>query len=311
MKVLLTGVGGQLGAELLPVLESLGEVVAADIVPPPAPPAAFHRLNLGDTDSLNALLEETSPEVIVNAAAYTAVDKAESEPELAHRVNAHAPGLLARWAGRNQAFLLHYSTDYVFDGSSDRPYTESDPPSPLNAYGESKLAGERAISDGGCRHVILRTSWLYSAHGNNFVRTMLRLAGERSHLNVVSDQHGCPTWARNLAGVSGVIIERMAVPGAAGPDIEQPPSGIYHYCDKPATTWYDFANSIFHAAAAMGLLGRLPQVEAVTSAQFQTTAIRPRNSVLDTRRIERVFRIEPARLETSLAACLEDMGVDD
>lgn len=305
MRILLTGASGQLGTELLPVLAPLGSVVSADVVAPGSTPRDFHHLNLTDAKALDALLAEVRPEVIVNAAAYTAVDKAESEGTLAHEINAAAPARLAKWAAANDAFLLHYSTDYVFDGKGDRPYQESDTASPLNAYGESKLAGERAIGDSDCRHVILRTSWIYSAHGNNFLRTMLRLAKERSHLNIVNDQHGCPTWARNLAGVSRVVIERMCAPAPGANDL--PDTGVYHYCDSPPTTWYDFANSIFQAAAARGLLDRLPQVEAVTSSQFQTAATRPRNSVLDTRRIERVFRIEPARLEPSLAACLEEL----
>lgn len=308
MKLLLTGASGQLGTELLPVLAPLAEVLAADVVEPASRPESFHELNLTDGDAVDALLAETRPAVIVNAAAYTAVDKAESEGALAHQVNAAAPGRLARWAEANGAFLLHFSTDYVFDGKADRPYLETDPPSPLNAYGESKLAGERAVTDSGCRHVILRTSWIYSAHGNNFLRTMLRLARERSHLNIVNDQHGCPTWARNLARVSRVVIARMCMSGSHAGDPPDP--GVYHYCDSPATTWYDFAHSIFQAAAARGLLDRLPQIEAVTSGQFQTAATRPRNSVLDTRKIERVFRIEPAPLMTSLAACLEEMTSD-
>lgn len=311
MKLLLTGACGQLGTELQPLLSRLGEVVSADMVSPSLPPANFHAVNVKDADALNALLEETAPQVIVNAAAYTAVDKAESERELAYKVNADAPAILANWAGHNDAFVLHYSTDYVFDGEEGRPYLESDPPSPLNAYGESKLAGERAVADSHCRHVVLRTSWLYSAHGHNFFRTMLRLASERSHLSIVNDQHGCPTWARNLANVSCVVVERMCRAETAAAADAAPKSGVYHYCDKPATTWYDFANSIFHAAAARGILERMPQVEAVTSDQFQTAAIRPRNSVLDTGKIEREFRIEPARLEPSLAACLEDLDLDD
>lgn len=308
MRLLLTGASGQLGTELLPVLAPLADVVAADVVEPASRPEKFHKLNLSDAEAVEALLAEARPDAIVNAAAYTAVDKAESEGALAREINAAVPARLARWAEANGTFLLHYSTDYVFDGKAERPYLESDTPSPLNAYGDSKLAGERAVAESGCRHVILRTSWIYSAHGNNFLRTMLRLARERSHLNIVNDQHGCPTWARNLAGVSRVVVERMCAPGRSAGDPPDP--GIYHYCDSPATTWYDFANSIFQAAASRGLLDRLPQVEAVTSGRFQTAATRPRNSVLDTRKIERVFRIEPARLETSLAACLEEMYVD-
>jgi len=310
VKLLLTGASGQLGTELLPLLSPLAEVTAADLVEPPSPSERFSRLNLADAEAVDSLLEEVRPGVIVNAAAYTAVDKAETEREQADRINAEGPARLARWARRNDAFLLHYSTDYVFDGKAQRPYLESDTPRPLNAYGKSKLAGEIAVTGSGCRHVILRTSWIYSAHGNNFLRTMLRLARERSHLNVVSDQHGCPTWARNLARVSRVVIERMTgqepEPGELKPD-----PGLYHYCDSPATTWYDFANSIFQAAASRGLLSRIPQVEAVTSDKFQTVAIRPRNSVLDTHKVGRTFRIEPAGLEASIQACMEEIRFDD
>ncbi len=306
MRILLTGASGQLGTELRPVLGAMGEVSAADIVSPTDWEGAFHKLDFSDPDGLDWLLQQVEPDVIVNAAAYTAVDRAESETAVANAVNAAAAGRVAEWASAHDAFLLHYSTDYVFDGKAQRPYVESDSPSPLNAYGESKLAGEQAIRVSGCRHAIIRTSWLYSAHGHNFLRTMLRLGRERSHLNIVSDQHGCPTWARNLARVSGIVVERMGAREGAVDDMTAD-SGIYHYCDRPATTWYDFAQLIFRAAAARGLIERLPQVEAVTSSQFQTAAMRPRNSVLDTGKIERVFRIEPARLEPSLEACLEDI----
>jgi dTDP-4-dehydrorhamnose reductase len=310
MKLLLIGASGQLGTELLPQLSSLAEIVTADAVEPASRPEQFRTLELAKDDDVDALLEDVRPQVIVNAAAYTAVDKAETQRELAHRINAHAPSRLARWARRNDAFLLHYSTDYVFDGRMGRPYRETDSPRPLNAYGKSKLAGEIAVTGSGCRHLILRTSWIYSAHGKNFLRTMLNMARERSHLNVVGDQHGCPTWARNLARVSRVVIERMCGPQFAEGGSE-PVGGLYHYCDSPATTWYDFANSIFEAAASRGLLSRIPQVDEVSSDQFQTAAIRPRNSVLDTRKIESVFRIEPADLAVSLQACIEEMKLDD
>ena len=310
MKILLTGASGQLGTELMPLLSSVGEVVAADLVEPTRPPQRFTRLNLADAEAVDTLLEDVSPGIIVNAAAYTAVDKAETERELADKINADGPARLARWAKRNEAFLLHYSTDYVFDGKAQRAYLESDAPRPLNAYGKSKLAGEIAVTGSGCRHVILRTSWIYSAHGNNFLRTMLGLARERTHLKVVSDQHGCPTWARNLARVSRLVIDRMTDPGNENGQ-RTPNPGLYHYCDSPATTWYDFARSIFQAAASRGLLSRIPQVEAVASEQFQTAAIRPRNSVLDTHKVGSAFRIEPAGLEASLQACMEEMKFDD
>jgi dTDP-4-dehydrorhamnose reductase len=311
VKLLITGVSGQLGTELIPALQPVADLVAADLVQPTPGIDKFRTLDLRNAAAVESLLEEFRPDVIVNAAAYTAVDKAESERELAFEINAAAPARLAGWAERNDAFLLHYSTDYVFDGKADRAYAESDPAAPINAYGESKLAGEQAVQDSGCRHAILRTSWIYSAHGSNFLRTMLRLARERTHLSIVADQHGCPTWARNLARVSRVVVERFSATAGSASQTEPPEWGVYHYCDSPSTTWYDFANSIFQAAAAKGLLSRLPQVSAVKSDQFQTAAMRPRNSVLDTRKIEAAFRIEPARLEESLQACLEEMGVDD
>lgn len=313
MKTLLLGTGGQLGTELLTQLQADFELHAADLAEPASADGPFHRrfhqLDLADAGAIDALLDDVRPGIIVNAAAYTAVDKAETDRQLANAINATAPARLARWAQANDAFLLHYSTDYVFDGKADRPYVETDEPSPLNAYGASKLAGEKAIAASGCGHVILRTAWIYSAHGSNFLRTMLRLARERSHLNVVNDQHGRPTWARNLARVSRVVVERMTAPGPERPNAPQ--SGLYHYCDSPATTWYDFANAIFQAAAARGLIDRIPEVQPVTSDRFQTAAIRPRNSVLDTRRIQSVFRIEPATLEVSLQACIEEMNADD
>jgi dTDP-4-dehydrorhamnose reductase len=310
MKILITGASGQLGTELRPELRDQAMIFSTDFIQPNDEVERFIPLDLSEAGKVESLLNEMQPQVIVNTAAYTAVDKAESEAALAMKINADVPALLARWASRNDAFLLHYSTDYVFDGKSTRPYLESDTPAPLNAYGDSKLAGERAILASGCRHVILRTSWIYSAHGNNFVRTMLRLAKERSHLNIVNDQLGCPTWARNLARVTAMVIKQMAKnPEGGGRD--EPESGLYHYCDRPACTWYDFAKSIFRAAESNGLLDRCPQVQPVTSDQFQTAAIRPRNSVLDTGKIEATFGIEPADLKSSLWACLEELSIDD
>lgn len=312
MKILLLGAGGQLGTELVPELQAISDLEAADLAGSAdgmRHKTPYHQLDLSDADAIDRVLDAVTPDVIVNAAAYTAVDKAETEGELADAINAAAPERLARWAKANDAFLLHYSTDYVFDGKAGRPYVESDEPSPLNAYGASKLRGEKAIAASSCAHVILRTAWIYSAHGSNFLLTMLRLARQRPHLSVVNDQHGCPTWARNLAGVSRVVIERMIAPGPAGAASPEP--GLYHYCDSPPTTWYDFANAIFQAAVARGLIDRIPELEAVTSDKFQTAAIRPRNSVLDTRKIQDIFRIEPARLETSLQACLEELNVDE
>ena len=284
MKILLTGASGQLGTELRGVLAQHGEVIAADRVVPEGEGASFHQLDLGDFEALSSLLDEVHPDVVINAAAYTQVDKAESESDVAMRINAQVPELLANWAAGNDSLLIHYSTDYVFDGRSKRPYVETDSPSPINVYGESKLAGERALAASGCRHPILRTSWIYSSHGTNFLRTMLRLAHERSQLSVVNDQFGCPTWARNLARVS-VIAMQKHMDALSGPASNAAKTGMFHYCDSPACTWYDFADLIFRAAVTQGLLENAPQLEAVSSDEFQTAAKRPGYSVLDTRAI--------------------------
>ena len=307
MNILLTGASGQLGTELRVVLPALGEVTPADIAPPPGECPGFRELDFCDADGIEHLLDEVRPDVIVNAAAFTQVDQAENEPELASQVNARAPGQLAAWASRNDAFMLHYSTDYVFDGTSRQAYRESDSTSPVNAYGESKHAGEKAVANSGCSHVILRTSWIYSSHGANFLLTMLRLARERNELSVVNDQFGCPTWARNLAMVSASVIEKNRVSDDPLSNTA-PLNGLYHYCDTPPCTWYDFANLIFETAVSGGLLANAPRVEPVASDQFPTPARRPEFSVLDTRRIERDLGIEPATVRNSVRACLQELN---
>jgi len=212
------------------------------------------------------------------------------------------PGCLARWSERNGRLLLHYSTDYVFGGDASRPYTEQDPAGPLGVYGESKLAGERLITASKCRHIILRTSWVYSGHGNNFVLTMLRLARERPSLSIVCDQRGCPTWARNLAAVTQKVISRSSSNGS-----EPGMQGIFHYCDGEAVTWFEFAQAIFSTAMRVGLLQRMPEMTAVQSSAFPQKARRPLNSVLDTSKICKTFRIEPTGLEQALQTCLQEM----
>jgi len=303
VKILLTGASGQLGRELLPLLGRLGTVTGLDrsVV---AGDSATLQEDLANLERVEALLKKIRPDLIVNAAAYTAVDRAESEPDAAFRVNAELPGCLARWARTNDSLLLHYSTDYVFSGEASAPYPEGAPTGPLNVYGETKLAGESAVTDSGCRHLTLRTSWVYSGHGNNFVLTMLRLAREKPSLNIVNDQTGCPTWARNLARVSMAVLKQA---GSTGPD----QSGIWHYCDRDAVSWYDFALAIFATAQQLGLLTRLPETTAVTTSQFPQAATRPLYSVLDTSAIRADFGIEPAGLLESLRACIEDMETHD
>ena len=303
MRILLTGAAGQLGRELGPRLAQFGEVVGVDRAQAPARTAI--RQDLGEASAVNALLETVRPALIVNAAAYTAVDRAEAERDAAFRLNAELPGWLARWACANDIPLLHYSTDYVFAGDAQRPYREEDDAAPLNVYGESKLAGEEAVADSGCRHVTLRTSWVYAGHGHNFVLTMLRLAAERDMLEIVDDQAGRPTWARNLARVSGWIVQRWR-----GADAEGAPAGLYHYADATAVSWFAFAQRVFGIARRLGLTASTPELRAVDSGRFEQAAQRPAYSVLDTARIEQALEFRPAGLDESLEACLEEVRND-
>jgi dTDP-4-dehydrorhamnose reductase len=300
MNILLTGAAGQLGTELYPLLAKVGQVTAVDLARTHNSVKNYRQLDLGDSAALEVMLNRLQPDLVVNAAAFTAVDKAEEEPELSFRINAKAPGRIARWARQNDCVLLHYSTDYVFDGTSERPYKEADQPSPLNIYGESKLAGELAIESSGCRHLIIRTSWVYSGHGSNFVLSMLKLAKQHLQLSVVDDQVGCPTWARNLAGASGLLIGSRLKKCATGP------GNIYHYCDADITSWYDFAQLVFGTAVKLGMLERAPELKRVTTGEYPQLAVRPRYSVLDTLSIRNIG-VEPAGLAESLLACMMEL----
>lgn len=299
MNILLTGASGQLGQELQTSLAGLGRVVSVDRFP--AGDGSVE-MDLSDLHQLEDLLDRQSPNVVINAAAYTAVDKAESEHRTAFQINAELPAALGRWCKRNDRFLLHYSTDYVFSGDSDRPYVEGDLVGPLGVYGASKLAGEWAIGASHCRHVILRTSWVYSTHGSNFVLNMLRLARQRSELSIVSDQTGCPTWARNLARTSAIVLQ-LAI--EAGTDTAR--QGIFHYCDSSVSTWYDFARLIFELAVELNLLHEIPRLKSVRSTEFPQVARRPAYSVLNTGSIRKVFGVSPPALESSLRACLTEL----
>lgn len=301
MNILLTGASGQLGQELLPQLRQLGTVTLVDRAAGQGNDKTL-QMDLANLEHVENLLNRVRPDLIVNAAAYTAVDLAEDDSTTAFRVNAELPGRLAQWSEQNGGLLLHYSTDYVFDGNSARPFTEQDLTGPLGVYGESKLAGEWAIAASNCRHTILRTSWVYSSHGNNFVLTMLRLARDRPALSIVSDQTGCPTWARNLAGVSRQVISRMSADkDGTGPQ------GLYHYCDDKAVSWYEFASAIFSAATSAGYLSKMPELTAVPSVEFPQKACRPMYSVLDTSKIRRELGIEPASFDQALQRCIEEI----
>ena len=305
MNILLTGAAGQLGSELLPLLSRFGKVVPTDRSAPDTAADDWVKLEIGNAGKLELLLNRLRPELIVNTAAYTAVDQAEADPETSVRINATLPGRLAGWAKRNNAHLLHYSTDYVFDGKSDVPYLESDPPGALNVYGESKLAGETAIATSGCKHAILRTSWVYSSHGKNCVLSMLTLARKGLSLNSVDDQRGCPTWARNLALTSSSVIRQWQTADSENMH------GVFHYCDDRAVSWYDFANRIFELAVAAGLLLEGPELTPVPSLQFPQPARRPKWSVLNTDKIAKVFDIHPASFEQALAAVIGEIQTRD
>jgi dTDP-4-dehydrorhamnose reductase len=276
MKTLLTGKDGQLGFELARALAPLGELVAVGRAD----------CDLRDFDALRALVRGHAPDVIVNAAAYTAVDKAESERDAAFAVNARAPGLLGEEAARLNALVVHYSTDYVFDGAGARPWTEDDAPAPRSVYGSSKLAGERALAEACAHHLILRTSWVLGAHGANFAKTMLRLAAERETLTVVDDQVGAPTSAALLADLTAHLLRQYAREGAGAF-----PFGTYHVAAAGETSWYDYARFVLGAARAAGrpLRAGPDEVRRVKTAAYPAAAQRPLNSRLDTSRFRTTF----------------------
>jgi dTDP-4-dehydrorhamnose reductase len=278
VKILLLGRNGQLGWELQRSLAPLGELVALDRHSAPA-----LAVDLADSESVTAAVRAVAPDIIVNAAAYTAVDRAESDPALAHRVNAAAPALLAREAAARGAWLLHYSTDYVFDGSGDTPWREDSPTGPLNVYGRSKLAGEEAIRASGCRHLILRTSWVHAARGSNFARTMLRLAQERERLSVIDDQVGAPTGAELLADLSAHLLREVRRRPECG--------GTYHAAASGQTSWHGYACHVIEFARAAGapVKVRLEAIGAVPSEAFPAPARRPLNSRLDTNKLRETF----------------------
>jgi dTDP-4-dehydrorhamnose reductase len=279
MRLLLLGANGQLGFELQRALTPLGELVCATRSGYLPGGAGCERADLADAAGLEALLGRELPDVVVNAAAYTAVDRAEDEADAAMTANADAPARLARWCHQRDALLLHYSTDYVFDGRATRPYRENDQTAPIGVYGRSKLAGEDAIRASGARHLIFRVAWVYAARGGNFLRTMLRLGRERELLRVVADQRGAPTPARWIANASALTLARM-------PEGQQDArAGTFHLGAAGEASWHDFACAIFADARAAGLIEREPQVEPIASANYPTRAQRPAYSRLDSRRL--------------------------
>lgn len=276
MKILLLGANGQVGTELRRSLLPLGEIFPATRSGSLGNGVLCETVDLGDADSLVAMVGRIGPDAVVNAAAYTAVDRAESDAQAAYRANAEAPAAIAAACKARDALLVHYSTDYVFDGTATRPYREDDHTSPLGVYGASKLAGEEAIRASGVRHLILRTAWVYAARGNNFLLTMLRLAKERDHLRVVADQVGTPTPASLIADVTAALLSNS-----------QSASATLHLTADGQTSWHGFAEAIFATALQLGMLERAPRVEPVPTSAYPTPARRPPYSVLDTGALRR------------------------
>ena len=295
MKILLFGKNGQVGWELQRSLSSVGELVALD-TDDQMPCGDFTRL-----EDIIQTIHSVSPDIIVNAAAYTAVDKAESESALAHTINTQAPKILAQESLKIGAWLVHYSTDYVFDGNGTKPWKETDPTAPINFYGSTKLEGEKAVINSGCKHLIFRTSWIYYARGENFIKTMIRLAQSRDHLSVIDDQIGAPTGAELLADVTAHSICTA---------LRQPQvSGLYHLAAKGEISWYGYANFVLDKARQSGikLQVQAENIQPVTTDAFPQTARRPRNSRLNTRKIEHTFDLTLPLWQTGVTRMLTEI----
>jgi len=293
MKILLLGGNGQVGYELQRSLAPLGELTVTTRTGELPDGGACEVLDLYAPDTFASLIDRVAPDVVVNATAHTAVDRAEDEPELAFLANAEAPAELARLCAGRGATLLHYSTDYVFDGSAKTPYREDHPTAPLGVYGTSKLEGEKRIQASGAKHLILRTAWVYATRGSNFLRTMLRLGAEREELRVVADQHGCPTPAWLIADVTARILQQ-----------EVKRSGVRHLVASGETTWHGFADEIFRQAHARGLISRLPRVLPINTSDYPTRARRPAYSVLDAQRLRGEYQISLPDWRSALATTL-------
>jgi dTDP-4-dehydrorhamnose reductase len=287
--ILLTGVNGQVGFELARSLQGLGKIVAPD----------RSRLDLGDLAQVRSFVREMKPTLIVNPAAHTAVDKAESEVDAAMRLNAEAPGLLAEEAKRLGAALVHYSTDYVFEGTKEGAYLEGDPVNPQNVYGKSKLAGEQAIAASGCKHLIFRTSWVYGARGKNFLLTMLRLGAERDELSVVADQIGAPTWSNTIATMTSNVLAQSV---RSSVDWWSENSGVYHLTASGSTSWHGFAQAIFENSR----LEKKPVVQAIPAASYPTPAPRPANSRMSNDKLLATFGLKAPEWDEALRLCMAD-----
>ena len=287
--ILLTGKNGQVGWELQRTLATLGKVVALDV----------EELDLANPAAIRQAMRAIRPDIIVNPAAYTAVDKAESEPHLAQAINAEAPGVFAEEAKALGAWMVHYSTDYVFSGAKQGAYLETDTPNPQSVYGKTKLAGEEAVHAAGGRHLILRTSWVYGSRGHNFMLTMLRLARERKELRVVDDQIGAPTWCRSLSEITAQILAQLHMPGRDAGEV----SGTYHLTSSGSVSWHGFARAILDQSG----LETLPKLVAIPSHEYPTPAVRPKNSVLSNDKLIRTFGLAAGAWQANLDLCMQEL----
>jgi len=303
LKLLVTGANGQVGWHLQRTLAPMGELMAIDI----------EEVDLTDLNAVSRTVREFAPDIVVNAAAYTAVDKAESEPELARAINVAAPEQIAKECASTGALLVHYSTDYVYDGGKRASYEENDATGPLSVYGQTKLAGDQAIMASGCAHIILRTTWVYDIRGKNFLRTVLRLAREKEELRMVGDQYGAPTWARALAESTTIILAKSLDRKDATGSWQ---SGLFHLTAAGQTSWAGFAQAILEDyegllawPAETGEFGgplKAKRVAAITTEQYQTPARRPRNSVLSNAKIQAAFGIALPDWRAQLRLAMQD-----
>ncbi|PNH97376.1 dTDP-4-dehydrorhamnose reductase [Vibrio diazotrophicus] len=283
MRVLITGCNGQVGRCLTERLKSKAEILALD----------YEGLDITDQAAVFSVVSDFLPDYIINAAAHTAVDRAEQEVELSNAINRDGPKYLAQAAESCGAVMLHISTDYVFDGEGEKPYIESDQTAPQGVYGQTKLAGEQAVADECSKHLILRTAWVFGEHGNNFVKTMLRLAQTRDELNIVGDQFGGPTYAGDIADALLAMVGYIE-------QGQQPAWGVYHFAGMPYASWYEFAAKIFQLAETKGVLAKQPKITSIPTAAYPTPAKRPANSRLDCSKIENQFGIKPSDWNVAL-----------
>jgi len=305
MKILLLGATGQVGFELVRTLGPLGELQVATRDGLLATGQHCLHADLANPETLDAALHAAMPDIVVNAAAYTAVDRAEDEENLADRVNHWALTVLGAWAARHRALVVHYSTDYVFDGAASKPYREDDPTAPLGVYGRTKLAGENALRASGCDHLILRTAWVFGARGHNFLRTMLRLSRERNELRVVDDQRGAPTTAGIIASATA---QALSVWLTLDEQARNTALGTYHLCAGGYCSWFEFAEAIVTGAKQANLIERVPAMVPIATADYPTRARRPAWSVLDTTKFRTAFGLNLPRWEQGLGAVIGELA---